>query len=121
MQKNKSKSKVVDVKEFKEVSESKEVKEVKVNTITEQDVLDAIKEITPLTINKKATVVAVELKNGFILVESSACVDPANYDMELGIKICLDKIYDKIWELLGFKLQQELYERKVMEDALEEI
>ena len=32
----------------------------------------------------KCTVVTVRLRNGFILTESSACVDPANYDAELG-------------------------------------
>lgn len=32
----------------------------------------------------KCTVVTVRLRNGFILTESSACVDPANYDVELG-------------------------------------
>ena len=32
----------------------------------------------------KCTVVTVRLRNGFILTESSACVDPANYDTELG-------------------------------------
>lgn len=36
----------------------------------------------------KCTVVTVRLRNGFILTESSACVDPANYDAELGKRLC---------------------------------
>ena len=40
----------------------------------------------------KCTVVTVRLRNGFILTESSACVDPANYDVELGKKLCFQHI-----------------------------
>ena len=44
-------------------------------------------------------------KNGFEIVESSACVSAENYDEELGAEICLGKIRDKVWMLLGFLLQ----------------
>ena len=57
------------------------------------------------TMGEKTTVVRVVLKNGFEIVESSACVSPENYSEELGKEICLSKIKDKIWELLGFLLQ----------------
>ena len=45
------------------------------------------------------------LRNGFEIVESSACVSPENYDEALGREICLKKIKDKVWGLLGFLLQ----------------
>lgn len=48
------------------------------------------------------------LENGFVLVESSACVDPDNYDHELGVKVCMDKIKNKLWELEGYMLQSHL-------------
>lgn len=57
------------------------------------------------TMGENTTVVRCVLRNGFTIVESSSCVDPANYSVETGMKICLDKIKDKIWELLGFLLQ----------------
>ena len=53
----------------------------------------------------RTTVVRCVLRNGFEIVESSSCVDPKNYSEELGEKICIDKIRDKVWELLGFLLQ----------------
>lgn len=53
----------------------------------------------------RTTVVYCVLRNGFTIVESSACVDPENYSEEIGKEICLGKIRDKIWELLGFMLQ----------------
>lgn len=57
------------------------------------------------TLGDKVTVVRATLRNGFELVESSACVSPENYDEELGAKICMEKIKDKVWFLLGFLLQ----------------
>ena len=38
-------------------------------------------------------------------VESSACVDPRNYSEEIGQEACMEKIRDRIWNLLGFLLQ----------------
>lgn len=62
------------------------------------------------TVFNKCTVVACQLPNGFVIVESSACVDPENYDEEVGAGICLDKIKNKVWELEGYLLQNKLYE-----------
>lgn len=69
-------------------------------------------EIDIRTLFNKCTLVTVQLKNGFILTESSACVDPENYDEEIGEKICMDKIKDKLWELEGYKLQDKLYKEE---------
>lgn len=57
------------------------------------------------TMGDSTTVVRCVLRNGFAIVESSSCVDPANYSEKMGEEICLNKIKDKIWELLGFLLQ----------------
>lgn len=78
------------------------------NTVTKeqvQGILDNSK-IEIQTVLKKCTVVAAQLPNGFIIVESSACVDPANYDEKLGVEICLERIKNKIWELEGYALQK---------------
>lgn len=53
----------------------------------------------------KTTIVHATLINGFKLTEASSCVDPTNYSVEIGTEICLDKIKDSIWNLLGFLLQ----------------
>lgn len=50
------------------------------------------------------TVVLVTLRNGFTLIEESACVDPANYDQALGEKYALAKAKQRIWNYLGFLL-----------------
>lgn len=58
-----------------------------------------------VTMGSKTTVVRAVLKNGFEIVESSSCVSAENYDEKLGEEICMERIRNKIWELLGFLLQ----------------
>lgn len=61
-------------------------------TQTEIDLLLNSADVQVRTEFGKCTVVTVRLRNGFILTESSACVDPANYDVELGKKLCFQHI-----------------------------
>ena len=79
------------------------------NTISQKDVDAMIKQITvnelehnPLA--AKITVVTATLVNGFTITESSTCVDPNNYDPEVGVDVCMKRIKDKVWMLLGFLL-----------------
>lgn len=58
-----------------------------------------------VTLGGKTTVVRAVLKNGFEIEESSSCVSAENYDEKLGEEICMERIRNKIWELLGFLLQ----------------
>lgn len=85
------------------------------NSVTQEQIDNifgnAKKEVQ--TVFEKCTIMVCELENGFILVESSACVEPKNYDFDLGIKICEERIKNKLWELEGYKLQSELdYNRR---------
>ena len=63
---------------------------------------------TAVEFDKPVTYVTVRMKNGFTLRESTTCVDPANYNEEIGKQICLEKIEDKVWFLLGFLLQEKV-------------
>ncbi len=58
-----------------------------------------------VTMGGKTTVVRAVLKNGFVIVESSSCVSAENYDEKLGEEVCMERIMNKVWELLGFLLQ----------------
>lgn len=60
----------------------------------------------------KTVVASCKLPNGFVIVESSSCVDPVNFDETIGMNICTDRIKNKIWELEGYKLQAELHNPK---------
>lgn len=66
----------------------------------------------------KCTVVVIQLPNGFIITESSACVDPANFDEQLGYEICMNRIENKIWEMEGYALQQRVYETGELDGTL---
>lgn len=74
-------------------------------SISAKMVEDFILETWTETLGEKTTVVRAVLRNGFEIVESSSCVSPENYDEATGREICLEKIRDKVWELLGFLLQ----------------
>lgn len=75
------------------------------NTITQQMVDDFIESYSAHTLGEKTTVGRATLKNGFEIVEASSCVDVSNYSEEIGAKICLDRIKNQVWHLLGFALQ----------------
>ena len=74
-------------------------------SISQEMVDDFIVDTEVTTMGGKCTVVRATLRNGFEIVESSACVSAENYDEKLGADICMKKIKDKVWFLLGFLLQ----------------
>lgn len=74
-------------------------------TCTIDDINAAIKSETILTIGRKTTLVLLTLQNGFEVVGTSACVDPENYNQEVGAKFARQRALDKVWELEGYKLQ----------------
>ena len=79
-------------------------------TVTKEDVLANMQDVIVRTVvefGKPCTYVSVRMKNGFILRDSSSCVDPANHSEEIGKEICLRKIEDKVWFLLGYTLQDK--------------
>lgn len=78
--------------------------------VTPEEVKENMQDVIVRTLDdfgKPCTYVTVRMKNGFTLRESTTCVDPANYNEEVGKQICLKKIEDKVWFLLGYALQTE--------------
>lgn len=75
--------------------------------VTQKTIDDLINRSTMdiRTVFGKCTVVCVQLPNGYVLTESSACVDPENYSLKLGTEICIERIKNKLWELEGYMLQ----------------
>ena len=71
------------------------------------DDLFAKSVFTDTKMGKKTTVVCMTLPNGFEVVETSGCVDPANYDHDLGVSICKKRLVDRVWMLEGYRLQCE--------------
>lgn len=81
------------------------------NTVTQEQVDNCIvkKEVKTVKMaGKKHTLVAVELRNGFTCIETATCVDSNNYSEEVGAKVCMERIKNKIWMLEGYLLQEKL-------------
>lgn len=84
---------------------------ITINSITQEIVDEIYNESEKLTFVSfdKCLILSCKLKNGFVITESSACVDPKNFDSKIGIDICEERIKNKIWELEGYKLQDKIY------------
>ncbi len=73
-----------------------------------QEKIEALFDGASLEIRRmgeKSCVMCATLANGFEIVVSSSCVDPANYDGAIGRRLCEEKVRDKLWELEGYLLQ----------------
>jgi len=75
------------------------------STVTKEMVEGFIAEARTVKSGLKTTVVTLILRNGFEITETSSCVDPKNYDHELGREIATSRATDKVWILFGFLLQ----------------
>jgi hypothetical protein len=81
--------------------------------VTPEEVKGNMQDVIVRTLDdfgKPCTYVTVRMKNGFTLRESTTCVDSANYNEEIGKQVCLKKIEDKVWFLLGYALQEKQYQ-----------
>ena len=85
------------------------------NKVTKEEVEDNMKDIEVRTLydfGKPCTYVVCKMKNGFTIRDSTTCVDPSNYDENIGADICKEHIENKIWYLLGYALQERMYQSK---------
>lgn len=82
------------------------------NKITPQDIEDLLNsaETQEAVFWGKEVVISYRFptRNGFCVLGRGACVDPANFDIEIGRKVAREQVADKLWELEGYLLQQQL-------------
>lgn len=78
------------------------------NKLTEQDIEEVIEHERYIKLGQKTTICLLTLKNGFEVVGKSGCVDPKNYDHEIGCRIARQKAIDQVWLLEGYLLQDKL-------------
>lgn len=75
------------------------------DSITKEDVERFIRNFKAGTIGKKTTVATATTLTGYEVTKTSACVNPKNYNIEIGKNIVYSSIIDELWEKLGFVLQ----------------
>lgn len=68
-------------------------------------------------IGLKTTIILLTLKNGFEVIGKSGCVDPANYNHEIGVKIARERAIDQLWFLEGYALQERIYNQDIPEST----
>ena len=71
------------------------------------DIMDNA-EYTAFKVFDRCVVVACKLPNGFIIVESSACVDLDDYDVNYAIENCIDRIENKVRTMEAYKRCDEM-------------
>lgn len=69
---------------------------------------------SPAVVAPTATICNILLDNGYSVRGESACVNPENYNQEIGEKIAYDQAYGKLWPLFGFLLAEK---NKLRSDA----
>lgn len=77
------------------------------NRLTEEDI-DSFVNLGKIHVEKrgdKSTLVEIVYPNGWADYEISSCVDPKNYNEELGKTYALENIKHRLWKSLGFVLQ----------------
>ena len=81
------------------------------NKVTERQIDKIIQagSIEIQDLSDKTTLVKFRTKEGFEIVATSSCVDPKNYNRDVGAKICMDQIKNKLWEYEGYILSKKLY------------
>ncbi len=84
------------------------------NKLTVEDIESKIKDkkFTVLE-DGKTTICNIYLENGFTVRGESSCVDPVNFNKQIGEEISFENAKDKIWVLEGYLLQEKLYQLKL--------
>jgi len=73
--------------------------------LTLEDIEFLIEKEEYQKMGQKTTVCLLTLKSGFEIVTSSSCVDPNNYNHDLGQIYSRQRAIDKLWELAGYNQQ----------------
>ena len=67
--------------------------------------------------NSTVTICNITLENGFSVRGESACVDPRNFNMEVGRQIAYRDAFGKLWQLEGYLLAERRFQSSAMVEA----
>lgn len=78
------------------------------NKITKEFLESEITNVEYTRLNGTLTHCTITVKSGFQFTGESACVDPNNFDEEIGRKIAYENAFEKMWLPYGFALKQKI-------------
>lgn len=58
------------------------------------------------------TLCNITLKNGYSVRGESACVDPRNFNVEIGKSLAYKQAFDHLWPLEGYLLAEQRFQMK---------
>lgn len=80
------------------------------NKVTVENITDRIAgmRFTRLP-DQTTTICSIIMVNGFVVHGISNCVDPANFDAQIGEREAYKRAFNQLWELEGYLLKDKLY------------
>lgn len=82
------------------------------NKVSPEDIQACIVSETFTTLpSGKVIICELTLRNGFTVIGKSAVVDRKNFDVFKGMEISRKRAVDEIWQLEGYLVQEELYNK----------
>ncbi len=77
--------------------------------VTVERISNKIAKIDYMVIpDSTVTICSILMKNGYKVIGKSACVDPEEFEAQLGKSLAFDDAYDQLWALEGYLLAEEL-------------
>ena len=81
--------------------------------VTEESIKAKIVKIEYFQLpDSTVTICSITLNNGFSVRGESACVDPNIFNKDTGEKFAYKDAFDKLWELEGYLLAEQLYQNR---------
>jgi hypothetical protein len=78
-----------------------------------QDIQAKVKKTTYTVLpDTTTTICQLFMENGYVILGTSACVDPAKFNAALGEKYAYEDAINKAWPLEGYLLAEELMKAK---------
>lgn len=81
--------------------------------VTKEGMESRIVSTEYVRLGETVTICSITLNNGYSVRGESACVDPRNYNEEIGNSLAYNQAFNKIWALEGYLLAE-----RRMQDAL---
>jgi hypothetical protein len=66
----------------------------------------------------RTTICQLTLENGYTINGYSACVDPAEFNRDLGRKYAFEDALRQIWPLEGYLLAEKMYKDKLIDASI---
>ncbi|HWI68907.1 MAG TPA: Gp49 family protein [Nitrospiraceae bacterium] len=81
--------------------------------VTKEGIEAKVEKVSYMVLpDSTVTICNLLLKNGFSVRGESACVDPRNFNMEIGQQLAYRDAFSKMWQLEGYLLAENRFQGK---------